>query len=59
MNEANGIGKINAANARSWYEKRLADAETARQRGMFDIEAEWRSDAKRISEEFSLRLVDV
>lgn len=48
------LREISREDAPAWIDKRLADAETARQRGMFDIEAAWRADAKRIAEKFCI-----
>lgn len=46
--------RVTAETAQRWHDKRLADAETARQRGMFEIEAEWRTEAVQIAEHFGL-----
>ncbi|MBR8234642.1 hypothetical protein K6W26_22950 [Burkholderia sp. AU42008] len=49
-----GTVRVTAETAQRWHDKRMADAETARQRGMFEIEAEWRAEAVQIAEHFSL-----
>lgn len=46
--------RITAETAQRWHDKRIADAETARQRGMFEIENEWRAEAVQIAERFGL-----
>ncbi|WP_175813339.1 hypothetical protein [Burkholderia contaminans] len=45
---------VTAETAQRWHDKRLSDAETARARGMFKIEAEWRAEAAQIAEHFGL-----